>query len=373
MPIPLTIDVDPAGAEGAAARPPRRRPAPGDRHRSGRASSATTASRPPTPTSSRRWFRRGADRNEPRALPRDLRAHRRRDADSATPSSASPPSAPRTWPPTASSTPRSASRPSCTPRQGLSLDEVVEAVLDGLPRRRSAGTRPSTIGSHRSRPCASAARSVEIAELAVRYRDAGRRRLRHRRPRGRLPADAPPRRVPAHPAGELPLRPSTPARRSACRRSGRRCSGAAPNGWATACASSTTSPSATTARSAGPAGRYVRDRRVPLEMCPTSNVHTGAVAVDRGASDRAAAAAALPGHRQHRQPADERRVHDLRVRRAARRFGFGLDEMQWLTLNAMKSAFAPFDERLRLSTASSSRATPNCVEARYEARAMMPN
>ena len=29
-------------------------------------------------------------------------------------------------------------------------------------------------------------------------------------------------------------------------------------------------------------------------------------------------------------------------------FGFGLDEMQWLTLNAMKSAFAPFDERLRL-------------------------
>ena len=23
---------------------------------------------------------------------------------------------------------------------------------------------------------------------------------------------------------------------------------------------------------------YVRDRRVPLEMCPTSNVHTGAVA-----------------------------------------------------------------------------------------------
>ena len=31
-----------------------------------------------------------------------------------------------------------------------------------------------------------------------------------------------------------------------------------------------------------------------------------------------------------------------------RAFGFGLDEMQWLTLNAMKSAFCPFDERLRL-------------------------
>jgi adenosine deaminase len=32
----------------------------------------------------------------------------------------------------------------------------------------------------------------------------------------------------------------------------------------------------------------------------------------------------------------------------SRTFGFGLDEMQWLTLNAMKSAFAPFDERLDL-------------------------
>jgi adenosine deaminase len=32
----------------------------------------------------------------------------------------------------------------------------------------------------------------------------------------------------------------------------------------------------------------------------------------------------------------------------SRVFDFGLDEMQWLTLNAMKSAFAPFDERLRL-------------------------
>jgi adenosine deaminase len=32
----------------------------------------------------------------------------------------------------------------------------------------------------------------------------------------------------------------------------------------------------------------------------------------------------------------------------AQTFGFGLEEMQWLTLNAMKSSFAPFDQRLRL-------------------------
>jgi adenosine deaminase len=29
-------------------------------------------------------------------------------------------------------------------------------------------------------------------------------------------------------------------------------------------------------------------------------------------------------------------------------FGWGLDDFQWLTVNAMKSAFAPFPERLRL-------------------------
>ena len=31
-------------------------------------------------------------------------------------------------------------------------------------------------------------------------------------------------------------------------------------------------------------------------------------------------------------------------------FNLGLDEIEWLTLNAMKSAFLPFDERLALIT-----------------------
>ena len=29
-------------------------------------------------------------------------------------------------------------------------------------------------------------------------------------------------------------------------------------------------------------------------------------------------------------------------------FGYGWDDFEWLTVNAMKSAFAPFDERLRI-------------------------
>ena len=59
---------------------------------------------------------------------------------------------------------------------------------------------------------------------------------------------------------------------------------------------------------------FVRDRRVPLEMCPTSNVHTGAAASIADHPDRPASPAALPGHRQHRQPPDERRLDVERVR-----------------------------------------------------------
>ena len=70
---------------------------------------------------------------------------------------------------------------------------------------------------------------------------------------------------------------STPARRSGCRRSGRPSSGAAPTGSATACGSSTTSRSTSTASPASDASRPTcATRRIPLEMCPTSNVHTGA-------------------------------------------------------------------------------------------------
>ena len=93
---------------------------------------------------------------------------------------------------------------------------------------------------------------------------------------------------------------------------------------------------------------YVRDRRIPLEMCPTSNVHTGVCATDRRPPDRAAASAALPRHRQHRQPPDERHVDDKELRQLRDAFGYGWDDFEWLTVNAMKSAFAPFDERLRI-------------------------
>jgi len=93
---------------------------------------------------------------------------------------------------------------------------------------------------------------------------------------------------------------------------------------------------------------YVRDVRVPLEMCPTSNVDTGAAAsIQEHPID-------LLRRLRFRVTVntDNRLMSDITLTdefdKLSRTFGFGLDEMQWLTLNAMKSAFSPFDERLRL-------------------------
>ena len=93
---------------------------------------------------------------------------------------------------------------------------------------------------------------------------------------------------------------------------------------------------------------YVRDRRVPLEMCPTSNVHTGAAAsIEEHPID-------LLRRLRFRVTVntDNRLMSGITLSSEfatlVRTFGIGLDEMEWLTLNAMKSAFWPFDGRLRI-------------------------
>jgi adenosine deaminase len=93
---------------------------------------------------------------------------------------------------------------------------------------------------------------------------------------------------------------------------------------------------------------FVRDRRVPLEMCPTSNVHTGATpSIDEHPID-------LLRRLRFRVTVntDNRLMSGVSMSSefAAldEAFRIGLGEMEWLTINALKSAFAPFDERLRL-------------------------
>jgi adenosine deaminase len=100
--------------------------------------------------------------------------------------------------------------------------------------------------------------------------------------------------------------------------------------------------------SLGRLAAYVRDTRVPIEMCPTSNVHIGAV--------RSIADHPIDLLRRLRfrvtVNTDNRLMSGISLTdefaALARTFGIGLDEMEWLTLNAIKSAFLPFDGRIRL-------------------------
>jgi adenosine deaminase len=228
---------------------------------------------------------------------------------------------------------------------GLSLDEAVTAMLDGL--RRGASGKPITVGLIVT-AMRQAARSVEIAELAVRHRDEGVVGFDIAGPEAGYP---PTRHLDAfnliahenfhftiH-AGEGFGLPSIWEALQWC--------GAERLGHGVRIVDDiTVRPDGRVAL--GRLASYVRDTRVPLEMCPTSNVHTGA----------AASIAEHPIDLLRRLRfrvtlnTDNRLMSGVSVSSefaaldAA--FGIGLGEMEWMTINAMKSAFAPFDERLRL-------------------------
>ncbi|HET7174309.1 MAG TPA: adenosine deaminase [Nocardioidaceae bacterium] len=93
---------------------------------------------------------------------------------------------------------------------------------------------------------------------------------------------------------------------------------------------------------------YVRDRRVPLEMCPSSNLQTGA-AVSIGEHP-----IGLLSRLRFRVTVntDNRLMSGTTLSRelelVAGAFGYQPDDLRWFTINAMKSAFLPFDERLAL-------------------------
>jgi adenosine deaminase len=93
---------------------------------------------------------------------------------------------------------------------------------------------------------------------------------------------------------------------------------------------------------------YVRDRRIPLEMCPSSNVQTGAAeSIERhpiGLLRRLGFRVTI--NTDNRLMSDTSMTREMDLLSDA--FGYGLDDLQWFTLNAMKSAFIPFDERLAI-------------------------
>jgi adenosine deaminase len=93
---------------------------------------------------------------------------------------------------------------------------------------------------------------------------------------------------------------------------------------------------------------YVRDRRIPLEMCPSSNVQTGA------APSIAEHPIGLLTRLRFRVTVntDNRLMSNCmpstEMAALVDAFGYGWADLQWFTINAMKSTFIGFDERLAI-------------------------
>jgi adenosine deaminase len=96
----------------------------------------------------------------------------------------------------------------------------------------------------------------------------------------------------------------------------------------------------------------VRDKRIPLEMCPSSNVQTGA------AKSIAEHPIGILRRLQFRVTVntDNRLMSGTSMTREmtllAEAFGYEWADLQWFTINAMKSAFIGFDERLAIINSS---------------------
>lgn len=92
----------------------------------------------------------------------------------------------------------------------------------------------------------------------------------------------------------------------------------------------------------------LRDKRIPLELCPSSNVQTGAVkSIAEHPFDLLARA-----RFRVTVNTDNRLMSDTFMSREMLRlveaFGYGWSDLERFTINAMKSAFIPFDERLAI-------------------------
>ena len=93
---------------------------------------------------------------------------------------------------------------------------------------------------------------------------------------------------------------------------------------------------------------YVRDKRIPLEMCPSSNIQTGAAAsiAEHPIGLLTKLRFRVTVNTDNRLMSGTSMTHEMTALVEA--FGYGLGDLRWFTVNAMKSAFLPFDERLAL-------------------------
>ena len=93
---------------------------------------------------------------------------------------------------------------------------------------------------------------------------------------------------------------------------------------------------------------YVRDKRIPLELCPSSNVQTGAAPsiVEHPIGLLRDLRFRVTVNTDNRLMSGTSMSREMALLVEA--FGWGWAELQWLTINAMKSAFIPYDERLAI-------------------------
>ena len=230
---------------------------------------------------------------------------------------------------------------------GLRLDEVVEAVLEGFRQGAAARGGAITIGTLLT-AMRHMARSAEIADLALRHRDAGvvgfdiAGAEAGFPPSRHLDAFDLVRRANGHitiHAGEAFGLPSIWEAIQVC--------GAERLGHGVRIVDDiTTDPDGT--HRLGRLASFVRDRRIPLELCPSSNVHTGAVA----AIDQHPIGLLMALRFRVTVNTDNRLMSGTSISNElallATTFGLDWDDVERLTVNAMKSAFWPFDERLGL-------------------------
>jgi adenosine deaminase len=240
--------------------------------------------------------------------------------------------------------------PELSTERGLTLDEVVEANLEGFRigcEHAAAAGRPIVMRVLVT-AMRQAARSVEVAQCAVRWRDAGvvgfdiagpeagYRPTRHIEAFDHIRHEN--FHITIH-AGEGFGLPSIWEALQFC--------GAERLGHGVRIVDDITIEDDGSV-SLGRLAAFVRDRRIPLEMCPTSNVHSGA------ATSIEAHPIDLLRRLRFRVTlnTDNRLMSNVTLSSEFKTldevFGIGLGEMEWLTINAMKSAFAPFDERLRI-------------------------
>ena len=98
----------------------------------------------------------------------------------------------------------------------------------------------------------------------------------------------------------------------------------------------------------GPLASYVRDRRIPLELCPTSNLQTGAA---KTYSEHPIGMLAKLRFRVTLNTDNRlmsRTSMSNEMSECVKSFGWKCADLQRVTVNALKSSFIPFEERLEI-------------------------